>query len=71
VPEREKDRDAPGLQPQVPLEVDPLDGKRRAVERNDRAREAGEDPLSGQRAADLGVRGTAESPARKSAPTFS
>jgi len=65
VPEREQDRDGSSLQLQVPLEVDPLDGERRAVERDDRAREAGKDPLSRQRTADLGVRGTARSPAKK------
>jgi hypothetical protein len=83
VPEREQDRDGSSLQLQVPLEVDPLDGERRAVERDDRAREAGKDRLSRQRAAvlgvrgtakspaDLGVRGTAKPPARKCALTFS
>ena len=62
VPEREQDRDGSSLQLQVPLEVDPLDGERRAVERDDRAGEAGKDPWSRQRAADRRVRGNAESP---------
>jgi hypothetical protein len=71
VPEREQDRDGSSLQLQVPLEVDPLDGERRAVERDDRAGEAGKDPLSRQRAADPEARGTARSPDTKCAPTFS
>ncbi len=71
MPESEEDRDAPGLQLEVPLEVDPLDRKRRAVKSNDCAREAGENPPDRQRAAAPGARGAAKPPARKCTPTFS
>ncbi len=63
MPESEEDRDAPGLQLQVLLEVDALDGKRRSVKSNDRPREEGQDPPDRQRAADLGVREAAKPPA--------